>query len=198
MVVAILIIPFIFFGIVFIWKFWWTVGWDIFILLIVIFWQFILYVFIATWMNLLYSPIEWSITKIIGNITILHEKIEENITSIQVIDEILDKLEDIARLYTDLSWISKWRWYLDDNDIIELRKLTKESLQWLIPVLTDLRSDLQIRLREQQQSLEKAKSEVEQTIKWSTELEQVSELQQARLDRQIAQFEELQRVLVKG
>lgn len=65
-------------------------------------------------------------------------------------------------------------------------------------ILTDLRSDLAIRLSEQQKTLEQAKSEVEQTIKWSTELEQVSELQQARLDRQIEQFEELQKVLVKA
>jgi hypothetical protein len=67
----------------------------------------------------------------------------------------------------------------------------------LIEYLTDLRSDLTIRLAEQQKTLEQAKSEVEQNIHGTSELNQVSELQSARLDRQIEQFEELQRVLVK-
>ncbi len=64
-------------------------------------------------------------------------------------------------------------------------------------ILTDLRWDLDTRIREQQRSLEWAKVEVEKHIRWTSELEQVSELQKARLDRQIEQFEELQRVLVK-
>lgn len=64
-------------------------------------------------------------------------------------------------------------------------------------ILTDLRSDLSLRLTEQQQFLESAKSEVEKNIQWTTELEKVSELQKLRLDKQIEQFEELQRVLVK-
>jgi hypothetical protein len=64
-------------------------------------------------------------------------------------------------------------------------------------ILTDLRSDLKIRLTEQQNLLESAKSEVEKNIGGMSALEEVSELQRARLDRQIEQFEELQRVLVK-
>ncbi len=63
--------------------------------------------------------------------------------------------------------------------------------------LTDLRSDLATRLAEQQQILEWAKSEVEKNITGTPELLAVSEAQKIRLDRQIEQFEELQRVLVK-
>ncbi len=62
-------------------------------------------------------------------------------------------------------------------------------------ILIDLRSDLLIRLDEQKKSLESAKSEVESNIKWSNDLEQVSEIQKIRLDRQIEQFEELQKLL---
>ena len=67
----------------------------------------------------------------------------------------------------------------------------------LIKYLTDLRSDLATRLTEQQQILEWAKSEIEHNITGTPELIVVSELQKARLDRQIEQFEELQRVLVR-
>ncbi len=61
----------------------------------------------------------------------------------------------------------------------------------------NLRSDLATRLTEQQQILESAKTEVEKNITGTPELLAVSEAQQVRLDRQIEQFEELQRVLVK-
>ncbi|MDD2693949.1 MAG: hypothetical protein PHY14_03375 [Candidatus Gracilibacteria bacterium] len=76
-------------------------------------------------------------------------------------------------------------------------RLIRDTIEWILHVLSNLRSDLQLRLEEQQKTLEQAKSEVEQNIHGTIELEQISELQQARLDKQIEQFEELQRVLVK-
>lgn len=77
------------------------------------------------------------------------------------------------------------------------RTIYKMEFEYLIAILIDLRSDLNLRLIEQQKTLEQAKSEVEKNIKWTTELNQVSELQRTRLDKQIEQFEELQKVLVK-
>jgi hypothetical protein len=62
--------------------------------------------------------------------------------------------------------------------------------------LQDLRSDLQIRLDEQLNTLEQAKWELK-NIWWNSELEQVTELQQARLNKQIEQFEQLQKTLVR-
>jgi hypothetical protein len=59
-------------------------------------------------------------------------------------------------------------------------------------ILEDLRSDLQLRLTEQQSTLEQAKAEVS-----NDELNRVSKLQRQRLDKQIEQFEELQRVLMR-
>ncbi|MBP9779865.1 hypothetical protein KBD33_04580, partial [Candidatus Gracilibacteria bacterium] len=73
-------------------------------------------------------------------------------------------------------------------------------------VLINLRSDLSIRLAEQQNLLESAKGDVEKIEQTplpplsgglETGLMQVSELQKSRLDKQIKQFEELQKVLVK-
>lgn len=102
-------------------------------------------------------------------------------------------------------YLYKWRYDFVSSHFWGKRKL-QWNLEWLYnyessiiyEFLKDLRSDLQIRLAEQQQTLQKAKSEVEDNIKGTTELNQVSELQQARLDWQIAQFEELQKVLIKG
>ena len=88
-------------------------------------------------------------------------------------------------------------------EIPTARQTTKYSntlntiLLTLIKYLTDLRSDLATRLAEQRSVLESAKTEVEKNITGTPELVAVSEAQQVRLDRQIEQFEELQRVLVK-
>ena len=71
------------------------------------------------------------------------------------------------------------------------------QIAFLLEQLLIARTNLSIRLAEQQQTLESAKSEVEKNIIWTTELNKVSELQWARLDKQIEQFEELQRVLMK-
>jgi phage shock protein A len=73
----------------------------------------------------------------------------------------------------------------------------RKIVLWVLLVLTDLRSDLATRLTEQKQSLESAKTEVEKNITGTPELLAVSEAQKLRLDRQIEQFEELQRVLVR-
>ena len=111
------------------------------------------------------------------------------------IEIVLNKIEILWKqvwLLHNLKWISI------------LYFLYQEYIQWIswvinyiTKLLLKLRSDLQIRLDEQQKVLESAKSEVEKNIHWTTELDYVSELQKARLDRQIEQFEELQRVLVK-
>ena len=73
----------------------------------------------------------------------------------------------------------------------------KDQSLKIVRILTDLRSDLALHLAEQQKTLESAKSDVEKNISWTPELNAVSELQKSRLDRQIEQFEELQRVLVE-
>ena len=154
------------------------------------------------WFFLLYRKINTFIWNIIRRFfkKILNELFslnEEKIT-IDSIEDILMKTNKIHKIF--------WTLHLRKNLLkIVWRYQTKELFinycniiaKYLIIVLTDLRSDLSICFKEQQQSLESAKSEVEKNIHWTAELNQVSELQRARLDKQIEQFEELQRVLVK-
>ncbi len=120
-----------------------------------------------------------------SNLANINQLLNTNNRSIENTPLILKKIETIIHLY-------KYKFYhfLDPKTI-------PLELQYFILLLTDLRSDLSIRLAEQQSTLESAKSEVEKNITWTTELNQVSELQLARLNRQIEKFEELQRVLVK-
>jgi flagellar motility protein MotE (MotC chaperone) len=78
--------------------------------------------------------------------------------------------------------------------IIELEEM---QINGTIKIIEKLRSDLATRLAEQRSALESAKTEVEKNITGTPELMTVSEVQRVRLDRQIEQFEELQRVLVR-
>lgn len=138
----------------------------------------------------------WKILR--RNIQDIHELIRINIHQIQHIDDILRKTKSCLIILRQVHFLYRFRYLLFSNDSYGiLRALLGQLPIFIISVLTDLRSDLSIRITEQQQSLESAKSEVEKNIAWTTELNQVSELQRARLDRQIEQFEELQRVLVK-
>jgi hypothetical protein len=139
----------------------------------------------------------------------LNKDLIESYDKISTMDYILQKTEHILQVtdsilsmrnikfpaifnilgYKHLAWKLVLDWIYWEGLVGEINFLWK--------ILTDLRSDLNIRLTEQQMVLESAKSEVDSNIKWTTELEQVSELQKIRLDKQIEQFEELQRVLVK-
>ena len=75
--------------------------------------------------------------------------------------------------------------------------MAKKELLFCTGILENLRSDLTTRLAEKQSVLESAKTEVEKHITGTPELLAVSEAQKTRLDRQIKQFDELQRVLVR-
>lgn len=131
---------------------------------------------------------------------------KEILFKIHVLYKTLKRLSFYKRLWFNsfTLYLYKWRYDLANGHFWGQRTL-RWNLEWLYinesfiiyELLRDLQSDLQLRLAEQQQELESAKSEVKKNIVWTTELNQISELQRARLDRQIEQFEELQRVLVK-
>lgn len=114
------------------------------------------------------------------------------------IEEIIQHLEWIYQTIKTISYFRSAVWLLGGNESYNniYKRLGKKN-QILLKFINNLRSDLSIRLTEHQQSLESAKLEVESNIQWTTELKQASELQRTRLDKQIEQFEELQRVLVK-
>ena len=118
-------------------------------------------------------------------------------SSIDNIEHILWKSKYIYKYLQLLRWFQKMKYFFNNSSQLRLRELENFVINTIYSILTDLRSDLSIRLAEQQKILESAKWEVSENIKWTTELAQVSELQKARLDKQIEQFEELQRVLVK-
>jgi len=112
--------------------------------------------------------------------------------------EISEKLEELLQYIKESQWKLRIIRILWDT---KTKMLTKETTQICLleiyRIIIELKNHLINELVNQQTTLESAKSEVEKNIKWTTELNQVSELQRTRLDRQIEQFEELQRVLVK-
>ncbi len=120
-----------------------------------------------------------------------HHTLFSSFDKTESIDEIVTKMETMRLL------ISKDYLYIKQKRLRVFKKLVKKEILFCTSVLYDLRADLSTRLTEQQSILKQAKSEVSEHIHWTDELNQVSELQQARLDKQIEQFEELQRVLVK-
>ncbi len=77
------------------------------------------------------------------------------------------------------------------------KEIVKIIWDKIVPSLRDLRTDLRIQIDSTKSILKWAVSEISENIHWTTELNAVSELQKSRLDRQIEQFEELQKVLVK-
>lgn len=108
--------------------------------------------------------------------------------------EIEDILSDVNIGFSNLSRLKKSFQIFPNFDFFGI---IPRTIQSYIEIIHNLSNSLKYYTSEQQKTLEQAKSEVEKNITWTTELNQVSELQRVRLDRQIEQFEELQRILVK-
>ena len=180
----------------------WILWWD-FSIAIITFWSIAIFWFITYyiifWICILFviNPIRKVFIKNVDWIISLHKVIEESIQIIQTIDEILIKLNEVYLLHKKLILIRNIIEFTGNDTYIELNRTIKKSLSWSISIITNLQNDLTLRLTEQQKTLEWAKSDVEMNIAWTPELNGVSELQKARLDRQIEQFEELQKVLMK-
>ncbi len=174
---------------------WISAIWEIFsILLFLAFNTIAWFILIPLFIGFLGSPILYIILNLLisdflKKLSKINTIYINEIDYVEKTEQILLKLIEIKKImnYTMSFNISYFIW----------KEILQVQIDYLLMVISDLRSDLSIRLTEQQQSLESAKSEVEKNIHWTTELESVSELQRARLDRQIEQFEELQRVLVK-
>ncbi len=126
------------------------------------------------------------------------ESLEFRSEKLLTLDSILEKTGITYNAITDIQSRRKFTKLFYSKKIWELYEQFY-ILIWIfiVNLLTKLRSDLKIRLDEEEKILESAKSEVEKNIQWTTELDDVSKMQKTRLDRQIEQFEELQRVLVK-
>ncbi len=128
----------------------------------------------------------------------LNTALKKELIRLSRVDTIIKMITWIYETLKSIQSLRRYIWWIFSKDT---QKILNEYFRFMytdiLSLITNLRSDLSARLLEQQKSLEWAKTEVEKHIGWTSELEQVSELQKARLDRQIEQFEELQRVLVK-
>ncbi len=115
------------------------------------------------------------------------------------IDEILEKTTVIRKTISILAISIKTTGFLlRESGKTFLKEKINGELIFFLQFLQNLKSDLALHLSEQKHNLEEAKDEVTENIVGTTALEQVSELQKERLNRQIEQFEELQKILVKG
>ena len=118
------------------------------------------------------------------------------VLKIQDVDEILKISQLLCNsLYKIKPILDIQNWH--DIKDITIDRFIKRQINVALYILIDLHSDLSLRLIEQQKILTWAKEEVDKNIGWTVGLEEVSELQKARLDKQIEQFEELQRTLVR-
>ncbi len=154
----------------------------------------ILFLLLRSFLRFLWKYVKMFFEKIIFSLN----NLRQDDLDISTINKILEKAESVHKIFSTLNnrlYILKM---IASKETIILFKRTTELIgKFLIDILSDLRSDLTARLIEQEKAIESAKREVEKHIQWTIVLEQVSELQKARLDRQIEQFEELQKVLVK-
>ena len=85
----------------------------------------------------------------------------KNSGKLQNIEEILTGIESIHKKFSKLHILDL---YINTADSKYLF-LQKTEIKYFIEILTDLRSDLSVRLTEQQKTLESAKSEVEKNIR---------------------------------
>lgn len=121
-------------------------------------------------------------------LTVWINNIDEILNIIEIIWGIMQKIDNRKIIF---------KIFCNQDAFDIYTRLIKNEIELISTILNELYSDLQLRIAQQQLILEYTKSEVENNITWTTELSNVSELQKIRLDRQIEQFEELQRVLVK-
>ena len=95
----------------------------------------------------------------------LNLRLKRGLEKIDTTDLIIKKInliyEQVISIHSYLSTIDHY--YFDDA-YFEQRESIQKEITFILRVLTNLRSDLQLRLEEQKNSLEQAKSEVEKNI----------------------------------
>ena len=127
----------------------------------------------------------------------LYEKLQSTTLVMENIGDLENIITDIYRELWNIRKLLIFDFFFSENGRMKLQELWNLVTYIVLSLPNNLRSDLATRLAEQQQILESAKTEVEQNIIGTPEILALSEIQKTRLDRQIEQFEELQRVLVR-
>ncbi len=157
----------------------WLLSWEILLLLyccLLLFFGILLLEsyskYYLNWIQKLYNLTRWT-----------HKKVEnytEILTLLQAMKKVLMK-----RKYQSLP-LSPINQEVLDNETLYL-KMIQENIA----------NDLYDQIEKTKKSLRFWKIALSVEAHWTTELNRVSELQKARVDKQIEQFEELQRVLVR-
>ncbi len=159
--------------------------------------------FILTWfpvnwyLNRKLASIRESYKKITASIRENSSKLYENYSSLCEIEDILEYSNN---LYSYLESIKDYR-KMSEKALSPLaqrylKEYIVESIKFALVVLRDIYDDMKIGLKKKRYLLLGAKSSLS-SVSWTPELTQVSEIQRTRLDRQIEQFEALQRILTK-
>lgn len=122
----------------------------------------------------------------------IHCNLINSFDSVSTVDEVLEKTKQIYRLLE-----SNTATLANAKNSWKYKRFIDKELVFFHKILSDLRSDISIHLLEQQSLLHSAKSDLTKNLTWTPELLAVSEAQKLRLDRQISQFEELQKKLAR-
>ena len=114
------------------------------------------------------------------------------------LENLLWDIQEI-NIFTTQIFIAKKRFYVQMVNIF-LDNLMDMHINWhigkLLEALKNIQGNLIDRLNERKNILQGARSEVEKNLSWTPELLAVSGAQKLRIDRQIEQFEELQKRLI--
>lgn len=144
-------------------------------------------IFLGTPIFLIISRIY--ITYFLERVTKINELFLQKARTVDTIDLLLEDLKSILHYIRILSIL---RWF----HFVSLKFLVVQ-FEYFIMLIAEIRSDILINISRQEDLLNQAKLEAETYIQWTTALKQTSELQKARIDMQIMQFEELQKIILK-
>ena len=83
---------------------------------------------------------------------------------ISTVDEVFKKIQALSLLLSRLKRIRRYITFFDAENSAILFHMQESDKSVIITIITDVITDLQLRLEEQQKTLEQAKSEVEKNI----------------------------------
>ena len=152
----------------------------------------IIFVFLLALCLLLINDTLWNRTiKKYGSIRNYHDNLLESLMKSDSIESVLQRTQEAQKLLRGTKELFKKH----QNTILE--DFINKEIQFILIVLHDLKWDIFDKMTAQKLTIEETKNLLQENIKGTPELDAMSSSQQSRLDQQIEQFEELQRVLVK-
>lgn len=152
----------------------------------------IIFVFLLALGLLLINDTLWSRTiKKYGSIRNYHDNLLWSLMEDDSIESVLQRTQEAQKLLRETKELFK----RNKNSVLE--DFVNKEIQFILIVLHDLKWDIFNKMTAQKLTIEETKNLLQENIKGTPELDAMSSSQQARLDKQIEQFEELQRVLLK-